>query len=98
MSIKLFVLGAVVSGMSFAQASDLNMRVDRELDAIAPRIIEWRRDFHRNPELSNREFRTSRCGLAPYPSGWEVPILLADNGRNFGRSEVELGHADGIED
>lgn len=60
MSIRLFALGAVISGMSCAQASDLNTRVDRELDTLAPRIIEWRRDFHRNPELSNREFRTSK--------------------------------------
>ena len=27
---------------------------------MQPRIIEWRRDFHQNPELSNREFRTSK--------------------------------------
>ena len=27
--------------------------------AIEPRMIEWRRDLHANPELSNREFRTS---------------------------------------
>ncbi len=34
-----------------------------ELDAAAApidaRVVEWRRDFHRNPELANREFRTS---------------------------------------
>jgi amidohydrolase len=34
-----------------------------ELDAIAaslePRVIEWRRDFHRHPELANREVRTA---------------------------------------
>jgi amidohydrolase len=78
MSMKLFALGAVVSGMSFAQASDLNTRVDRELDAIAPRIIEWRRDFHRNPELSNREFRTSK--------------IVAEHLRKLGL-EVETGVA-----
>ncbi len=27
--------------------------------AIEPRVIEWRRDFHEHPELSNREFRTA---------------------------------------
>src|SRR5688572_15310376 len=36
---------------------------DAELDAAAAslnaRVIEWRRDFHRNPELANREVRTS---------------------------------------
>jgi amidohydrolase len=34
-----------------------------ELDAAAAsldkRVIEWRRDFHRNPELANREVRTA---------------------------------------
>jgi amidohydrolase len=78
MSIKLFALGAVVSGMSFVQASDLNTRVDRELDTLAPRIIEWRRDFHANPELSNREFRTSK--------------IVAEHLRKLGL-EVETGVA-----
>ena len=27
--------------------------------AIEPKTIEWRRDFHEHPELSNREFRTA---------------------------------------
>ncbi|MFZ9651940.1 MAG: amidohydrolase [Gammaproteobacteria bacterium] len=31
------------------------------LEPVQPRIIEWRRDFHQNPELSNREFRTSKA-------------------------------------
>ncbi len=26
---------------------------------IEQKVIEWRRDFHQNPELSNREFKTS---------------------------------------
>ncbi|TRW49874.1 amidohydrolase [Aliidiomarina halalkaliphila] len=28
-------------------------------DALEQRVIEWRRDIHQNPELSNREFRTA---------------------------------------
>jgi len=28
-------------------------------DALVQRVIEWRRDIHQHPELSNREFRTS---------------------------------------
>ena len=27
---------------------------------IESRVVSWRRDFHRNPELGNREFRTSK--------------------------------------
>jgi len=33
---------------------------DADIEAIEPKVIEWRRDFHQNPELSNREFKTSR--------------------------------------
>ncbi len=33
--------------------------LDAAVDAIEPRVIEWRRDFHRHPELSNRETRTA---------------------------------------
>ena len=28
-------------------------------DDLSAQVIEWRRDFHQNPELSNREFRTA---------------------------------------
>jgi amidohydrolase len=28
-------------------------------DAVEPRVIAWRRDFHANPELGNREVRTA---------------------------------------
>jgi amidohydrolase len=29
-------------------------------DAIEPRVVAWRRDFHQHPELGNREFRTAK--------------------------------------
>ena len=29
-------------------------------DKIEPRVVAWRRDFHQNPELGNREVRTAR--------------------------------------
>jgi amidohydrolase len=32
---------------------------DAAADAVAARVIAWRRDIHRHPELSNREFRTA---------------------------------------
>ena len=28
--------------------------------SIAPRVVEWRRDFHRHPELGNQEVRTAQ--------------------------------------
>jgi amidohydrolase len=45
---------------TFACAAPLS---DSELDAaskaVIGRVVEWRRDFHRHPELANRETRTS---------------------------------------
>ena len=34
--------------------------LSREILSIEPEIIDWRRHLHRNPELSFREFRTTR--------------------------------------
>ncbi|TJY36016.1 amidohydrolase [Pontimicrobium aquaticum] len=33
--------------------------LDKEVTAIESKVIEWRRYFHQNPELSNREFKTA---------------------------------------
>ena len=33
--------------------------LDASLKAEETKIVGWRRDFHQNPELSNREVRTS---------------------------------------
>lgn len=33
-------------------------------DRIEPRVIAWRRDFHQNPELGNREHRKALSTLA----------------------------------
>lgn len=39
---------------------ELHSAVDKRAAKIAARVIEWRRDFHQHPELSNREFRTAK--------------------------------------
>jgi amidohydrolase len=45
---------------SLATADSIGSRVDTVLAGLQPKIIDWRRDLHQNPELSNREFRTSK--------------------------------------
>src|SRR5260221_1518874 len=45
-----------VNAPDSAFASDLDARARR----VEPRVIAWRRDLHQNPELGNREFRTSK--------------------------------------
>ncbi|MFC6998386.1 amidohydrolase [Rufibacter roseus] len=44
---------------ALAQTSDLHARIDRQADKIETKVIQWRRDIHQNPELSNREVKTA---------------------------------------
>jgi amidohydrolase len=49
-----------VTGFSYAQvSSSLQAKIDKQAKEIELRMIEWRRNFHQNPELSNREFKTA---------------------------------------
>jgi len=53
-------------------------KIDTEIEAIESKVIEWRRHFHQNPELSNREFKTAE--------------KIAEHLRSFG-IEVQTGIA-----
>ena len=51
------------------------------IDDIEPAVIEWRRDFHANPELSNREFRTASIVADHLAAlGMDVQIEVAHTG------------------
>ena len=52
---KLFFLVAAIPFVAMAQ-TPVNYEV--ALKDVMPKVIEWRRDLHQNPELSNREFKT----------------------------------------
>ena len=62
-----------------APAQDLKSTLDEAFAAIEPKVIEWRRDIHQNPELSNREFRTA--------------AKVAEHLRSLGLDKVETGIA-----
>jgi amidohydrolase len=38
----------------------LQSEIDRRARELEAKVVTWRRDFHQNPELGNREFRTSK--------------------------------------
>ena len=38
----------------------LNNKINDEILNIGKKVIEWRHDIHKNPELSNREFKTAK--------------------------------------
>lgn len=42
-----------------ARSTILQAKIEGRIDELEPEVVAWRRDFHRNPELSNREFRTA---------------------------------------
>lgn len=41
-------------------AQNVPANLDKLIDAETSKIINWRRYFHENPELSNREFNTCK--------------------------------------
>ena len=47
-------------GKAADSAEPREVQIERAVKALEPSLIETRRDFHRHPELSNREERTSR--------------------------------------
>jgi len=41
-------------------AVDMSKEINAATDKIVPKLVEWRRHLHQYPELSNREFKTSK--------------------------------------
>ncbi|HEU0225945.1 MAG TPA: amidohydrolase [Steroidobacteraceae bacterium] len=57
--IRLLPMLLLVVVPAAAHAEITAAELDRAAVALQPRVIEWRRDFHRHPELANRETRTA---------------------------------------
>ncbi len=52
------LLVAIAAAPAHAAITDASL--DAATASVMPQVITWRRDFHQNPELSNREFRSSK--------------------------------------
>ena len=53
----LFIALSMLTTYASAQ-SPYSAAIDAKSTAIAPKLVEWRRHIHQNPELGNREFKT----------------------------------------
>jgi len=53
----IFLITIVISNQAF---SDLKKELDKSIDPLMKKVVEWRHDIHQNPELSNREYITSK--------------------------------------
>jgi amidohydrolase len=56
---KLILPLLLISGTAFGQTK-LRPEIDKKAAAIETKVIEWRRDIHKNPELGNNEVRTAK--------------------------------------
>ncbi len=65
--------------VSHVSTSTLAAQIDAAAQAAEAQVIAWRRDFHANPELGNREFRTA--------------AVVAEHLRALGFDEVRTGVA-----
>lgn len=75
---KMITFVFLVSGLGlWAQ----DAKLEKDYQAIESKVIEWRRDIHQNPELSNREFKTAEKIAAHLKSlGIEVQTGVAHTG------------------
>ena len=81
-NIKIIALAGIMACTAFAKAqSTLSTKLDKDITAIETKVIEWRRDFHQNPELGNREFKTAEKIAAHLKSlGLKVQTGVAKTG------------------
>ena len=67
--------------MDSPTTTPLAEEIERRVAAIGQKLVAWRRDLHRNPELGNREFRTSgRVAAHLKALGLEVQEKVAHTG------------------
>ena len=78
---KYFLLLFLAITTISASAQELPKNFNQLVQDIEPQLIKWRRHFHENPELSNREFNTGKY-IADYLKtlGIEVHYPVAKTG------------------
>jgi len=73
------ILLLLLPSLAFAQTNETALH--ENIKAIMPKVMEWRRNFHQHPELSNREYKTGAF-VAEYLKslGLEVKYPIAKTG------------------
>lgn len=75
-----FLLFMVLATSAYAQPV-MHDAIDLAAQQVTNDVVKWRRDFHQNPELSNREYETSKKVAAHLRSlGIEVETGVAHTG------------------
>ena len=81
-NITLLSLLILFSFTSWGQdAMALKAKIAQKAEALEAKVVAWRRDFHQNPELGNREFKTAEKVAAHLKSlGIEVKMGVGKTG------------------
>ncbi len=58
--VSLVIAFCLTVASATAQDFDWHEYIEQRTDELFDQVVEWRRHFHENPELSNREFETAR--------------------------------------
>jgi amidohydrolase len=83
------IAGLTATALAFAAAAPAarprarayDAEISRRAEAVEKDVIAWRRDIHQHPELSNREFRTSKLVAEKLTAmGLEVRTGVAKTG------------------
>ncbi len=69
-----------ITGLT-AQNVALKAKINQKAESLEAKVVAWRRDFHQNPELGNREFKTAEKVAAHLKSlGIEVKTGVGKTG------------------
>src|SRR5271156_4160764 len=76
-----FSLCLVSTSLLAQKNAKLQLKLENQVKALEPQVIEWRRKFHQSPELSNHENQTGAF-IAEYLKslGMEVQYPVAKTG------------------
>ena len=57
--ILLALIGFVSANSRGQNTTALKAKISQKAESLEAKVVAWRRDFHQNPELGNREFKTA---------------------------------------
>lgn len=53
------LIGFVSANLQGQNTTALKAKIAQKAESLETKVVAWRRDFHQNPELGNREFKTA---------------------------------------
>jgi amidohydrolase len=77
----LALIGFVSANSNGQNTTALKAKISQKAETLEAKVVAWRRDFHQNPELGNREFKTAEKVAAHLKSlGIEVKTGVGKTG------------------